>query len=67
MMHMISQANSFLKEVVGELKKVVWPTRPEVVGASVVVCLFALFFAVVLGAMDAGFGSLIKMIVSGGQ
>lgn len=60
-----SKALLFLKEVVGEVKKIVWPTRSELVGSSIVVCLFALFCAVILGLMDSGFATAVKYIING--
>lgn len=65
MVSAVSKAISFLREVLGEIKKIVWPTRSELIGSSVVVCLFALFFAVVLGAMDSGFAATIRYIIGG--
>lgn len=62
-MNKISKVFSFLKEVGGEIQKVVWPTRSELVGASIIVVILALFFAVVLGAMDSGFSTIIKNII----
>ena len=65
MVSAFSKAVSFLREVLGEIKKIVWPTRSELVGSSVIVCLFALFFAVVLGSMDSGFAAAIRYVVGG--
>ena len=69
-MSMITRATSFLKrsaaflkEVFAELGKVVWPSRPELIGASIIVVLLALFFAVILGGMDSGFGTIVKYII----
>lgn len=64
-MNAFTKATSFLKEVFGEIKKIVWPTRAELIGASIVVCILALFFAVILGGMDSGFSTIIKRIIAG--
>lgn len=42
----------FLKEVNEELRKVVWPTRPEVIRLTAVVILVSLIVALYLGALD---------------
>ena len=42
----------FFKEVVAELKKVAWPTRPEVVAYSTVVLVASIVVAVVIFGMD---------------
>jgi len=65
MVNAFSKALLFLKEVLGEIKKIVWPTRSELVGSSIVVCLFAVFCAVVLGAMDSGFAVAVKYVIGG--
>lgn len=43
---------SYCFEVVGEVKKVVWPTRPTVVQATIAVVLLSVFSAVLLGVYD---------------
>lgn len=42
----------FLKEVIAELKKVAWPTRPEVIAYSTVVLVASIVAAAVIFAMD---------------
>mgnify|MGYP000969733327 FL=1 len=59
----VQRAVGCLREVVGEIKKIVWPTRGELIGSSIVVCVLAVFFAIVLGGMDAGFSALVKKII----
>ena len=54
----------FLQEVKTELSKVVWPKRDELVGASIIVCLLAIVFAIILGFMDFSFSRFIKMLIS---
>lgn len=53
---------SFLQEVKAELKKVTWPSRDELVGSTIIVCILVLFCALVLGGMDAAFSSFIRYI-----
>jgi len=55
---------TFINEVRGELKKVSWPGREDVVGTAIIVCFLVLIFAAVLGSMDAGFSVLIKKLIS---
>jgi preprotein translocase SecE subunit len=43
---------TFLKEVRGELGRVAWPTRPEVMTYSVVVLVTVIFFMVVIAGID---------------
>jgi preprotein translocase subunit SecE len=43
---------AFLKEVRGELGRVAWPTRPEVVTYSIVVVVTVTFFMVIIYGID---------------
>ena len=53
---------SFLVEVKTELSKVSWPSREELVGSTVIVCILVAVFAVILSGMDAGFSAFIKSL-----
>jgi len=50
-----------LKEARVELRKVVWPTRPELIQTTVIVIVFVLVVGLILWGMD----SLISLLVSG--
>ena len=52
----------FLREVVAELRKVIWPTRNEMVTYSIVVVLFLIFMIAVTWGADFGFARLILAI-----
>jgi preprotein translocase subunit SecE len=53
----------FLKEVNEELKKVVWPTRPEVIRLTTVVILVSLIVGIYLGALDLIFTKLLSLFI----
>jgi len=53
-------------EVLGELKKVTWLTRREVVYLTGLVLLVAVFMGVVLGLVDWGFSNIIDKLFVGG-
>lgn len=42
----------FVQDSVAEMKKVVWPSRDEVVSSTKVVLVSVMIFAVVLGIVD---------------
>ena len=42
----------FIKEVRGELARVAWPTRPEVITYSLVVLLTVVFFMLLISGID---------------
>jgi preprotein translocase subunit SecE len=52
---------TLLKEARVEIRKVVWPTRPELVQTTVIVLVFVLVVALILWGMD----SLISWLVAG--
>jgi len=49
----------FLREVRGELRKVAWPTRPEVVNYSIIVLAAVVLLTAYVAALDYGFGQLL--------
>jgi preprotein translocase subunit SecE len=55
----------FLGDVIGELRKVVWPTRDDVVHLTIVVVIIMILIGAVLGAIDIGFGWLIERTLLG--
>lgn len=50
------------KEMYAELKKVTWPQRGELINYTLVVLAFMVAMGVVIFAIDAGAGALIRMI-----
>ena len=54
---------SFLKETKDELKKVVWPTRQEVIRLTFVVITVSLFVGLFLGGLDFLFVKIIETVV----
>lgn len=53
----------WFKELRSELKKVVWPTRKQVINNSGVVITVMAVMAVFLFAVDSGLGALFKMLL----
>jgi len=53
----------FLKEVREELKKVVWPTRDEVIRLTAVVIIVSLLVGFFLGALDFVFVNITKLLL----
>ena len=46
-----------------ELKKVTWPSKRKLVTYSLIVLIFMVFMAVVIGLLDAGASKLIQLLV----
>ena len=49
----------FLREVRGELRKVVWPSREEVVNYSIIVLITLIVLTAMIGLLDWGFGEAV--------
>ena len=53
----------FLKEIIGELQKVTWPGRDEVLRLTAIVLLISLAVGFVLGILDMGFSRFLNALV----
>ena len=49
----------FVREVRGELRKVAWPTRAEVVNYSIIVLVAVVLLTAYVAALDYGFGEVL--------
>jgi preprotein translocase subunit SecE len=49
----------FFRQVVGELRKVIWPTRNMLITYTVVCMVFVLFMVIFVTSLDYGFTKLI--------
>lgn len=63
-----TKPREFLKEVRGELGRVSWPTRSEVVTYTMVVIVSVAFFLAVIAGLDYGVGKgVIWLLTRGGK
>lgn len=53
----------FFKESRAELKKVVWPTREDVISSIKVVIISTIVVALILGLLDLGFTELFRIVM----
>jgi preprotein translocase subunit SecE len=53
----------FLREVKVEIKKVVWPTRKELIASTTVVLLVTFIVATYLGLVDYLLSEAVKMLL----
>ena len=53
----------FFRETVGELRRVVWPTREQATRLTILVIIISVFVGILLGAVDLGFGRLFRFLV----
>jgi preprotein translocase subunit SecE len=63
----IARMRLFLRQVVAELKKVVRPTRTELITYTSVVLVFVLAVMTYVSVLDFGFGKLVLWLFGGGS
>lgn len=56
---------SFVSEVIGELKKVTWPSRPETSRLTVLVIGISGTIGIALGLIDMGFSRIFQRFIEG--
>lgn len=54
----------FYRETVGELKKVVWPTREQAQNLTVIVLVVVIVMAIFLGAVDALLTQILRLLLA---
>lgn len=55
----------FVRQIIGELKKVVAPTRKELINYTLVVLVFVAIMMVIVSLLDIGFGTAVSWIFGG--
>ena len=53
----------FVKETIGELRKVSWPTRKEAWNLTIVVLIVLFVMTIFLGSLDLAYSQLFKLIL----
>jgi preprotein translocase subunit SecE len=53
----------YYRETVGELRKVVWPTREEALRLTYIVLIVITAMAIVLGSADYVFGLFVRFLI----
>jgi preprotein translocase subunit SecE len=53
----------YYRETVGELRRVVWPTREEALRLTQIVLIVITVMAIILGTADYLFGLLIRFLI----
>ncbi|MFC2330392.1 MAG: preprotein translocase subunit SecE [Treponema sp.] len=59
----MSKVGQFLRESKAELKKVVWPSRDDVVSSVKVVIISTILIAIILGLLDFGFTQAFRAVM----
>ena len=53
---------TYIKQVVAELKKVIWPNRKQMISYTGVVLAFLVFMVALISAVDLGLGKLVLLV-----
>lgn len=57
---------AFVGDIIGELRKVVWPSRRETFRLTVMVIGLCVAVGLILGLLDYGFAELVTRVLLGG-
>jgi len=59
---LVSRVSLFLRQVIFELKKVVWPTREQLITYTIVVIVFVTIMGLIIAALDFVFVKLVLFV-----
>lgn len=65
--HKRTSLPTFYRQVVAELRKVVYPTQEQLITYFIVVMVFVIFMMTLVSLLDLGFGKLAFEVFSGGS
>ena len=52
----------FIREIISEMRKVLWPSRNELVTYTIVVIIFVVIMIAIVAGLDIGFAKLVLKI-----
>ena len=52
----------FLRQMIAELRKVIWPNRKQMVSYTSVVLVFLVFMVALIGVVDLGLAKLVLLV-----
>ena len=58
----IAYVINYLREVIGELRKVIWPNRKQMITYTMVVLVFLVFMVTLIGLVDLGVAKVVMMV-----
>ncbi len=53
---------TYIKQVIAELRKVIWPNRKQMVTYTTVVLVFLAFMVALIGGVDLGLAKLVTLV-----
>jgi preprotein translocase subunit SecE len=64
---LFGRIRNFIREVISELGKVIWPTRKELLTYTTVVIIFVAIIMTIVGLLDSGFAWLVFHVFGSGK
>ncbi len=58
-----SRTTLFVRQVIAELRKVVYPTRPQLINYVIVVLVFVAIMIALVTVMDLAFGEAVRAVL----
>ena len=62
-MGFVQRVQEFIREVLAEFRRVTWPSRQELINATVVVVAVTVILAFFLGAVDVALARIVERIL----
>jgi preprotein translocase subunit SecE len=59
-----NRVQRYIRESIGELKKVNWPTRQEAINLTIIVLIVTFSMSAILGLLDFFFSKVIALILT---
>ena len=59
-----NRVQRYIRESIGELKKVNWPTRQEAINLTIIVLIVTFSMSAILGVLDFFFAKIIALILT---
>ena len=60
---MANKAANFLRAVKGEIRKITWPNRSEIVKSTVIVLIVIVLFGLMIGGADIGIFQILRFFL----
>ena len=62
-MNFLARTQEFVKDVMVEFRKVIWPSRQELLNSTTVVIVVTIVLAFFLGGVDIGLARIVERIL----
>ncbi|WP_419164774.1 preprotein translocase subunit SecE [Candidatus Palauibacter sp.] len=59
----VRRTQEFAEQVQVEMRRVTWPDRDQLRGATIGILIFVMIMAVIIGAMDSVFAAFVRFVV----